>query len=248
MENKLAILVVEDDLRIGRLLENNLRLGDTYLVDWETSAAAAQRAVRQRRAHERTPYSVVFLDLGLPDRDGLDLIPWFRTQSADQVIIVVSARGNEADKIQAFQLGADDYLTKPFHYGELMARLQAHLRRVHVTTNEGAIVRGEWRLDDNRRVLVIGEREILLTNKEYQLMRILLRNCGTIVPSKRILNAIWGHTHEEHTHYVRIYVQRLREKIESDASLPQFLLTELGIGYRLVVPDFTEKQSKTNRD
>jgi len=232
-----TILLVEDDSAIAQFLRRALPAEGPYGLRWESSGAAAKSALRQERARGAEPFLAVFLDLGLPDGDGLDLIPWFRRESPESILIVLSARGQEADKIEALQRGADDYLTKPFTVGELLARLQAHLRRLGRKSAQGPLRVGDWELPDDRRCLLLGGREIPLTAKEYQLLRLLLRHAGAVLTHRQILAAIWGPTHAEDNHYVRIYIQRLREKIEADPNAPQYLITELGLGYRLLIPE-----------
>lgn len=230
-----TLLLVEDDTAIVEFLQTALSSNAQYRLEWTGTARAAQDALRRRRSHGESPYAAILLDLGLPDRDGLELVPWLRAESPESVLMIVSARGQEADKIHALQTGADDYLTKPFTLGELQARLQAHLRRSGASLVQGPLLAGDWALSEDSRHLQIGDRAIALTAKEYQLMRLFLRNAGAVLPHKRILTAVWGSVHAEQTHYLRIYVQRLREKIEIDPNHPQHIVTELGVGYRFIV-------------
>ena len=240
-----ALLLVEDDQAIAQFLQRALAADGRYQLEWQASGATAQVALRQRRNHGKQPYAAVLLDLGLPDRDGLELVPWFRKESPETVLMILSARGQEADKVQALQNGADDYLTKPFTLAELLARLHAHLRRSGVSLQQGPLQVGNWTLADQTRCLHIGEREICLTTKEYQLKRVLLRNAGAVLPHQRILSAVWGPAHADQTHYLRIYMQKLREKIEPDPNQPQYLTTEVGVGYRLVIAsDLTDPLQK----
>lgn len=243
MAQEAAILLVEDDAAIAQFLQRALRAEGHYDLHWENTAAKAKVGLRQRRSQGADPFLAIFLDLGLPDGDGLDLIPWFRRETPESIVMVLSARGQEVDKVEALQRGADDYLTKPFTVGELLARLQAHLRRLGRKSEQGPLRVGDWALVDDRRCLLLGAREISLTAKEYQLLRLLLRHAGAVLTHRQILAAIWGPSHAEDNHYVRIYIQRLREKIEADPNAPQYLITELGLGYRLVIPDPSRSDS-----
>ena len=157
------------------------------------------------------------LDLGLPDGDGKDVIRWVR-QGSDLPIIVLSARDREVEKIEALDLGADDFVNKPFGVGELMARLRAALRhRMHRVTRAG--------------------EEIKLTPKEFELLSLLARHAGKVVTHRQILAAVWGPAHSEDTQYLRVYIGHLRHKIENDPDVPRIILTEPGVGYRLAEPE-----------
>ena len=238
-----TILLVEDDAAIAQFLRRAVAAEGRYQLQWENTGTKAKAGLRQRRAQGSDPFLAVFLDLGLPDGDGLDLIPWFRREAPESIIMVLSARDQEPDKVEALQRGADDYLTKPFTLGELLARLQAHLRRLGRKSEQGPLRVGDWVLVDDRRCLRLGDREIPLTAKEYQLLRLLLRHAGAVLTHRQILVAIWGPSHAEDNHYVRIYIQRLREKIETDPNAPQHLVMKLGLGYHLLVADQSRSQS-----
>ena len=179
---------------------------------------------------------LVILDLGLPDRDGVEFIRDLRAWSALPVI-VLSARSDEADKIAALDAGADDYLTKPFGVGELLARVRAALRRRDRTKEEGASV-VEFcgvQVDLVNRIVKRGEQTIHLTPIEYRLLALLVRNAGKVLTHRQILRDVWGPSHIEHAHYLRIYMGQLRHKLEENPAQPRCLLTEAGVGYRLVV-------------
>jgi two-component system KDP operon response regulator KdpE len=177
----------------------------------------------------------VLLDLGLPDMDGLSVIGRLRAWS--QVpIIVISARGNEADKIKALDGGADDYLTKPFGVGELLARIRVALRRVPDESAPGDVrpfALGELRVDFARRQVFVGQQEVHLTPIEHRLLTTLIRHAGKLVTHRQLLKEVWGPDSVFETHYLRVYMAHLRRKIEADPSRPRYLLTEPGIGYRL---------------
>jgi len=176
----------------------------------------------------------ILLDLGLPDMDGIEvtrrLREWTRTP-----IIVLSARGQEQDKIAALDAGADDYLTKPFGMGELLARIRVALRHKDVVGEAGEPVFavGDLHVDLSRREVRVGGEEVRLTPTEYNLLAMLVRNAGKVVTHRQLLKEAWGPTHTSQTHYVRIFMSQLRHKIEKDPARPRYLITELGVGYRL---------------
>ncbi len=176
----------------------------------------------------------ILLDLGLPDMDGIEvtrrLREWTRTP-----IIVFSARGQEQDKIAALDAGADDYLTKPFGMGELLARIRVALRHKDVVGEAGEPVFtvGDLHVDLSRREVRIGGEEVRLTPTEYNLLAMLVRNAGKVVTHRQLLKEAWGPTHTSQTHYVRIFMSQLRHKIEKDPARPRYLITEPGVGYRL---------------
>ncbi len=173
------------------------------------------------------------LDLGLPDMDGVEFIRDLRAWSA-MPVIVLSARANEMDKVAALDAGADDYLTKPFGVGELLARVRVALRRVASGPDGDAVVEfGDVRVDlGNRLVLRAGET-VHLTVLEYRLLSVLARNVGKVITHRQLLRDVWGPSHVEQSHYLRIYMAQLRHKLEADPARPRHLLTETGVGYRL---------------
>jgi two-component system KDP operon response regulator KdpE len=186
------------------------------------------------QAAARTP-DVILLDLGLPDRDGLEVMrhlrEWTRTP-----VIVISARGRDEDKIEALDLGADDYLTKPFSMGELLARIRVALR--HATESgagppEPIFISGDLRVDLAGRHVSVGGAEVHLTPTEYKLLSVLVRHAGKVVTHRYLLNEVWGPHHVDDTPYVRVFMGQLRQKIEPDPARPRLLLNEPGVGYRL---------------
>lgn len=221
------VVVVEDDARMGSFLQA-LLTGHGYAVVLAASAADALREIRTRCP------DVVVLDLGLPDRDGLSVARDVRAWSSVP-IIVVSARGREADKVEALDGGADDYLTKPFGAEELLARLRVALRHVarRATGGPGARVEVEGlEIDlDARQVWVRGAR-VELTPIEYRLLATFITHAGRVLTHRQILQEVWGVAHIRQVHYVRVFVAQLRRKIEPDPSLPRLILTETGVGYR----------------
>ena len=187
-------------------------------------------------AGSRRP-DLVILDLGLPDGDGIDFISQVRKWSPVPIIIL-SARTNEQDKIRGLDAGADDYLTKPFGLGELLARVRAALRRLHRPEGDaGTIVEfGKIRVDLQARLVTRGEETVHLTPTEYRLLMVLINHAGRVVTTAQLLREVWGPAHAENGHYVRIYMGHLRQKLEADPTRPRHIVTEPAVGYRLTLP------------
>ncbi len=221
------ILVVEDEPQMRRFLRASLSSHGFRLIE----AGTAQRAVAE--ATSQAPV-LILLDLGLPDEDGIDLTREIRSWSRVP-IIVISARGREADKVDALDAGADDYLTKPFGVNELLARIRAALRRGAdaAGSSQPTIQIGPLHLDLPRREVTLAGARLHLTPIEYRLLTLLARNAGRVLTQRQILEEIWGRAHVAQSHYVRVYMAQLRRKIEADPARPRFLVTEPGVGYRL---------------
>ena len=221
------ILTIEDEPDIRRFLRTTLGANDMTVIEAETGKAGLQKASSQ------TP-DVILLDLGLPDMDGMDIIRQLREWGRIP-IIVLSARGQESDKIEALELGADDYLTKPFSAGELIARIKVALRHANRPQGDVPFTYDYDGLSIDavaRRVRLDGE-DVHLTPIEYKLLTVLARNSGKVLTHGALLNEVWGkHTQDSQT-YLRIHTQHLREKLKDDALNPRFIVTEPGIGYRL---------------
>ena len=222
------ILLIEDEPQMRRFLRAALESHAYRLVEATTSREGLAQAT------SRNP-DVILLDLGLPDGDGIDLARRIREWSTTP-IIVISARGKEQDKIAALDAGADDYLTKPFDVGELMARLRVALR--HATRSGGAASEpvfsvGDLRVDLARRQVFVAGAEVHLTPTEYKLLTLLVHHVGRVLTHRQLLKEVWGPNAVEHSHYVRVYMTQLRHKLEADATRPRSLLTEPGVGYRL---------------
>lgn len=221
------MLVVEDEPQMRRFLRASLTSHGFHLVE----AASATEAMALATSHNP---EVILLDLGLPDDDGIALTRRFREWSRVP-IIVISARGREADKVEALDAGADDYLTKPFGVNELLARIRVALR--HARQAGGALAPvveiGPLRIDLSRREVTIDGREIRLTPTEYRLLALLAQNAGKVLSHRQILKEVWGPGHADDTHYLRVYMAQLRRKIEADPAQPRLLSTEPGVGYRL---------------
>jgi two-component system KDP operon response regulator KdpE len=222
------VLVVEDEVEIRRFIRLSLQ-AESLVV---SEADSVQRGLIE--AGTRRP-DLVVLDLGLPDGDGIDFIRGLRTWS-EIPIIVLSARTTESDKIAALDAGADDYLVKPFGSGELLARVRAQLRR-HPRANaevQSVLEFGDIRVDLVRRTVERGGAALHLTPIEYRLLTHLASHPDRVLTHPQLLKAVWGPSHSEDTHYVRIYMGHLRAKLEADPSQPRHLVTELGVGYRFV--------------
>jgi two-component system KDP operon response regulator KdpE len=225
-EGKQRVLVVDDEPQIQRFLRPSLSANGFEVIE----ALTGEEAVR--RAAADAP-DLILLDLGLPDLDGKEVIRQIREWS-EIPIIVISARNREAEKIEALDLGADDYVDKPFAIGELMARLRAALRHKLRQGGEVPIFRSRsLTVDLVRRSVTLDDQPIHLSPKEYDLLRLLVQHAGRVVTHRQILAAVWGPAHVEDTQYLRVYIGQLRQKIEADVSSPSLVLTEPGIGYRL---------------
>lgn len=227
-EPKVRVLVVDDEPQIRRFLRTSLGAHGYTVLE----AANAQEVLL--KATDERP-DIVILDLGLPDLDGMEVVRRIREWSKVPIIIL-SVRGRESDKIAALDAGADDYVTKPFGMGELMARIRAALRnRLADETDEPVYRNGGLEVDLAKRQVKVDGREIKLTPNEYELLRVLVMNAGKVVTHQHLLREVWGPADVDQTHYVRVYVGQLRQKIEADSSQPRYILTEPGVGYRLVV-------------
>ena len=230
MSSKSRILVVDDEPGILRFLSAALIAHDFGFE----SARSVQEAIKHIASHEP---DVVVLDLGLPDGDGKDVIRRVREWS-DVPIIVISARDREVEKIEALDLGADDFITKPFGVGELMARIRAALRnRVERPSEVLAVRIADVEIDHVRHRVKRAGREVRLTPKEFELLAFLAQHGGAVVAHGQILTAIWGPAHASDIPYLRVHIGRLRQKIEDDPNNPKIVLTEPGVGYRIAEPD-----------
>jgi two-component system KDP operon response regulator KdpE len=229
MMNESSVLLIEDEPEIRRFLRNSLPRHGYRLHE------AASGADGLAQAQARNP-DLVLVDLGLPDMDGLDVIRRLR-QWTQMPIIVLSARGQEQVKVRALDDGADDYVTKPFGVEELLARLRTALRhaaRPRVEHGEGGMfVNGDLRIDLLRRHVYVGDKEIHLTPIEYKLLATLVKHAGLVLTHRQLLKEVWGPLHVEESQYLRVYMRQLRSKVEKEPAQPRYLLTELGVGYRL---------------
>ncbi len=219
------LLVIDDEVQIRRLLRITLESAGYRVREVETGALGLNEAAVQRP-------DAIILDLSLPDLGGLDVLRRLREWSRIPVLIL-SVRGDEADKIAALDAGADDYLTKPFGGGELLARIRVLLRREQ-PAGEVSITRfGDIEVDFTKRTVTRAGADLHLTVKEYALLRLLLQHRGKVVTHRQLLREVWGPQHEEDTHYLRVHMANLRKKLEPFTNAARFLKTESGIGYRL---------------
>jgi len=223
-----GVLIVEDQPELLRALSINLRARQYDVLTARTGREALAVAAGR-------PPDAVILDLGLPDIDGTEVIVELRRWSKAP-IIVLSGRSSPGDKIGALDVGADDYVTKPFAMAELLARLRAALRHQLQVHGERPVFRaGDLAVDLVRRIVKVGDKEVKLSPKEYDLLRVLVQHAGKVLTHRFLLKELWDELTD--AQYLRVYVRQLRQKIEADPERPQFVLTETGIGYRLRAPD-----------
>ena len=225
-ETNLRVLVVDDERSIRRFLKASL--GSQFVI---LEAANGEEALSAAASEHP---DIILLDLGLPDLDGVEVTRRLREWSQIPIIIV-SVREQEKDKIAALDAGADDYLTKPFGVGELMARLRAALRRSAQTDNEPVLSSGNLVVDLNQREVRVEGQVIALTPTEYDLLRMLIKHAGKVLTHGQLLRAVWGTAYESETHMLHVNISNLRRKIEPDPARPIYIVTEPGVGYRLKV-------------
>ncbi len=225
-----TVLLVEDDAQIRRFLQQSMA-HEGFVVREATTLTAGLIDAGTARP------DLVVLDLSLPDGDGKQFVQELRSWTQTPVL-VLSARSAESEKIAALEAGADDYLTKPFSTGELLARVRALLRRAAVTREgEAATVRfGDVVVDRSRRLVTRGGQPLHLTGIEYRILLCLLANADRVVTQRHLLTEVWGHAYLERGHYLRIHISHLRQKLEQDSARPRFILTETGVGYRFMPP------------
>ena len=227
--NKPLILVVEDDAPVRNLITTTLKAHDYKFI----TAQNGNNAIMEASSHNP---DIVLLDLGLPDMDGVEVIERIRTWS-DMPIIVISARSEDKDKIDALDAGADDYLTKPFSVEELLARLRVTQRRLSANRNEGAssvFINGALRIDYAAGCAYLGEDELHLTPIEYKILCLLAANVGKVLTHTFITQKIWGAAWENNVASLRVFMATLRKKIEATPDSPQYIQTHIGVGYRMM--------------
>jgi two-component system, OmpR family, KDP operon response regulator KdpE len=223
---KPTALIVDDEVQIRRLLRVCLESNGYQIME----AGTGQEAINE--AAQRRP-DVVVLDLGLPDMDGVAVLKRLREWSRVPVV-VLSVRDREEDKIAALDNGADDYVTKPFGTGELLARLRVAQRHAAPGPEMSVYRTGKLEVDLTARVVKLDGKEVKLTATEYSLLRVLVLNAGKVLTHRQLLREVWGPNYVEQTHYLRVYIAHLREKLEEDSSKPRLVSTEPGIGYRFI--------------
>jgi two-component system KDP operon response regulator KdpE len=219
-------LVIDDEIQMRRLLRVCLEANGYRVLE----APTGKDGIAQAAQH---PPDVVILDLGLPDMEGVDVLKRLREWSRVPVV-VLSVRDREEDKIAALDNGADDYVTKPFSSGELLARLRVAQRHVTPTSEATVFRSGQLEVDLAARVVKLKGKEVRLTATEYSLLRLFVHHAGKVLTHRQILREVWGPNYVEQTHYLRVYLAHLREKLEANPAKPELLITEPGVGYRLV--------------
>jgi two-component system KDP operon response regulator KdpE len=225
---QIKVLVIDDEPPIRKLLRMGLSTQGYEILEASNGKIALEKLSEEP--------ALIILDLGLPDIQGHELLRTIRARNEAVPIVVLSSRGDEAGKVQALDLGADDYLTKPFGMDELLARLRAALRHQLQVQGERPVFRtGDLSVDLVRRIVKLGEREIKLSPKEYDLLRVLVQHAGKVLTHRFLLKELWDELTD--AQYLRVYVRQLRQKIEADPERPQYVLTETGIGYRLKAGD-----------
>ncbi len=222
------VLVIDDERAIRKLLRTGLTTQGYDILEAPDGKTALDLLAQNP--------DMVILDLGLPDMKGLDLLKTVRARNESVPIVVLSSRGDEAGKVDALDLGADDYVTKPFGMDELLARLRAALRhQLHVQGERPIFRVGDLTVDLVRRIVKIGESEVKLSPKEYDLLRVLVQHAGKVLTNRFLLGELWSDLTDPQ--YLRVYVRQLRQKIETNPERPHYIMTETGIGYRLRAPD-----------
>ncbi|MCA1358885.1 response regulator transcription factor [Bradyrhizobium sp. IC3069] len=220
----IKVLVIDDEPPIRKLLRMGLTTQGYEILEAPNGKTALEKLGEEP--------ALIILDLGLPDVQGHELLRTIRARNDGVPIVVLSSRGDEAGKVQALDLGADDYLTKPFGMEELLARLRAALRHQLQVKGERPVFRtGDLSVDLVRRIVKVGDREVKLSPKEYDLLRVLVQHAGKVLTHRFLLKELWDELTD--AQYLRVYVRQLRQKIEADPEQPQYVLTETGIGYRL---------------
>jgi two-component system, OmpR family, KDP operon response regulator KdpE len=223
---ELKVLVIDDEAAIRKLL--HLILSAHNYID----EAEANGKDGIGRAATFKP-DLMIVDLGLPDMDGKEVVRQVREWSAVP-IIVLTARDEEREKIEALDMGADDYVTKPFSTGELLARMRVCLRRVSTDTESPVLCCGDLQIDISKHQVKLSDREIKLTPTEYEIVKVMVQNAGRVLTHKQLLKAVWGNAYNEDTHYIRVYIGQIRRKLEKDPTQPRYIITETGIGYRFM--------------
>lgn len=237
MTDETVILLIEDEPNTRTLIQVTLGQHGYPSIHASTGISGVATTFK-------TAPSLVLLDLGLPDIGGVEVIRRIRERSAVP-IVVVSALGQEADKVEALDTGANDYLTKPFGAGELLARIRVALRSSSSNTDRppeiGTLSCGDLTIDFDRRKVTVAGREVFLTRIEYRLLGVMMASAGRVLTNQRILGQVWGPRYASETNYLRVYMTKLRHKIEREPARPQYLVNEPGVGYRLRMPDMPDR-------
>jgi two-component system KDP operon response regulator KdpE len=231
MNSRIArVLVVDDEPQIRKFLRLGLEGHGYEVIEARTGEAALRMAVAEQP-------DLAILDLGLPDREGFEVLAALREWSQVPVFIL-SVRSREGEKVRAFDLGADDYIVKPFGMAELLARIKAALRRRNEGEPAEPVFRvGGLEVDLARRIVRVDDAEVRLSPKQYRLLQILVANAGKVITHRQLLADVWGAAHADDIQYLRVFIRKLRSRLERDPARPRYLLTELGVGYRLRTPE-----------
>lgn len=221
-----TIVVIDDESQIRKILSITLEAEDFQVIE---AAKGKDGIIAVANYHPQ----LVILDLGLPDKDGFSVLSEIRTWSSVPVIIL-SVRDSEDNIVKALDLGADDYITKPFNSKELLARIRASIRRVQQVDNEGYVVNGDLKIDFVKRIVYKNDNELKLTNTEYLLLYMFFKNIDRVLTHNLLLKEVWGPSHSEDTQYLRVFIGQIRKKIEDDAAHPKYIVTDSGVGYRML--------------
>ena len=221
-----TIVVIDDESQIRKVLSITLEAQDYKVIE---AAKGKDGIVSVANFHPQ----LVILDLGLPDKDGFSVLSEIRTWSSVPVIIL-SVRDSEESIVKALDLGADDYITKPFNTKELLARIRANIRRTQNADNDAIVENGNLKIDFTKRIVYKNNIELKLTNTEYLLMHLFFKNIDRILTHNFLLKEIWGPTHTEDTQYLRVFIGQIRKKIEDDVDYPKYIVTDSGVGYRMI--------------
>jgi two-component system KDP operon response regulator KdpE len=226
-ESPARILIIDDEQSIRRFLRVALTAQKYTVFEAATGQEGISAALNNKP-------DVIILDLGLPDMDGVEVTGMLR-QWTQTPILILSVRGSESDKIAALDAGADDYLTKPFSVGELLARLRVALRRISLEPEDNTFISSDLKVDLVRRIVTIREQEIQLTPNEYNLFKVLITHSGRVLTHRQLLKEVWGKVYESEFHILHVNICNLRRKIEPDPARPRYIITEPGVGYRLKI-------------
>ena len=225
MSTQNTVVIIDDEVQIRRILSITLQAEDYNVLE---ASKGKDGIVTVATNHPQ----LVILDLGLPDKDGFSVLNEIRTWS-NVPVIILSVKNSEADIVKALDLGADDYITKPFNTFELLARIRANIRRTQTVESESQITNGSLKIDFAKRIVYRYNHEIKLTNTEYQLMFLFFKNIDKVLTHNFILKEVWGPSHTEDSQYLRVFVGQIRKKIEDNPSDPKYIITDSGVGYRM---------------
>ena len=220
-----TIVIIDDEAQIRKILSITLEAADYKIIE---SSKGKDGIIAVANYHPQ----LVILDLGLPDEDGFSVLKEIRSWSSVPVIIL-SVRNSEENIVKALDLGADDYITKPFNSAELLARIRANIRRTQQPENETALTNGKLKIDFVQRIIYRNNKELKLTNTEYLLLSLFFKNLDKVLTHNFVLKEIWGPSHSEDSQYLRVFIGQIRKKIEDDISQPKYIITASGVGYRM---------------